>query len=120
MDYPTIKFRYNHGEKYTVVEIAKRVRLLSKHLMLAEVMAIARDLKEGREWEPEYAMISTWDGIGMLQMETKQPPNPYLAQIQRWKDQRELLEAGAAGDVQAAIRYCQMELNNEISHGAMG
>ena len=48
------------------------------------------------------------------------PPNPYLEQAAKWKMQRELLEAGAAGDVEAAIKYCKMELAGEINHSAMG
>ena len=27
---------------------------------------------------------------------------------------------GAAGDAEAAIKYCKMEMNGEINHGAMG
>lgn len=76
----------------------------------------------GEGWEPLY-----WAVAHQLQTMKGQPwtytfttpPNPYDEQIRVWKEQRELLEKAAAGDAEAAIAYCKLELSGGINHGCM-
>ena len=90
---------------------------------LSEAMQIARYMINGGGWEPPY-----WIVAYQLERLKNQPwtytittpPNPYTEQIRIWEEQHALLKKAAAGDAEAAIAYCKMELNGEINHGAMG
>lgn len=46
--------------------------------------------------------------------------NPYVAHFKQQEEYSALCERGAAGDVEAAITYCKLELEGKVSHGAFG
>jgi hypothetical protein len=120
-----VTLKPNHG--FTPTELAKAIHGFSSY-DLKDSLIIARLMIRGEGWEPEPPSLKFTDDEakspnfywGWFNFKIEYPPNPYQEQAARWKMQRELLEKGAAGDAEAAIRYCQMELNHEISHGAMG
>jgi hypothetical protein len=120
-----IKLKPWHGFENTA--LAKALRSFI-HLGISEAWTATHALQKGDTVEiPTGAFKITnaeaedpnfW--MGWFEFIITLPPNPYLEQAAKWKMQRELLEKGAAGDTEAAIKYCQMELAGEISHGAMG
>lgn len=108
----------------TAPQLAVWVRdIAPNQYTLSEAMYIARCMIRGEGWEPPYEIVA----YQLERMEGQPwsytittPPNPYVEQIQIWKEQRELLEKAAAGDAEAAIAYCKLELSGGINHGCMG
>lgn len=120
-----VTLKPDHG--FTALTLAKAIHGFSSY-DLNESLFIARHLINGEFWQPEPPTLKFTDKEaqhptfywGWFDFQITMPPNPYKDQAERWKAQRAILEAGAAGDAEAAIKYCQMELNHEINHGAMG
>jgi hypothetical protein len=108
----------------TAAQLAGWVREVAPdEYTLAEALYIARCMIRGERWQPPYGIVA----YGLKHLPSQPwsytittPPNPYIEQARLWKEQRALLEKAAAGDADAAIAYCKMELNGEINHGAMG
>ena len=46
--------------------------------------------------------------------------NPYAEHFREQSEYYALRDRGAAGDVEAAIAYCKLEVQGLVSHGAMG
>lgn len=121
----SIKLKPWHGFENAALAKALRSFIL---LGLNETMDVMRALQRGEavEIQPESFKISNRQAtdpnfwMGWFEFYITLPPNPYLEQVEKWKVQRELLQRGAAGNVEAAIKYCQIELAGEINHGAMG
>ncbi len=116
----SVKVTLKPAHGFTALTLAKAIHDLTSYPS-QESLAIARSLLEGHAWEPppsdlkEATFHSNW-----LDFQITMPSNPYLDQVAKWEMQHAILLKGAAGDAEAAIRYCQMELNHEIDHGAMG
>ena len=120
LDDVTIRYTYDLPEgEHTAIEVAQEVRSLWPSHSPVAAMTIARALMNGEGWEPPYSEVHYPKSAKILSYDITWPPNPYRAQAEEWRVQHELLKKGAAGDAEAAIAYCLLELNNEINHGPM-
>ena len=123
----SVRVTLNPEHRFTALQLARAIQGFTS-FSSTECLGIARYMLEGKAWEPPPPVLKLSDEEavnptfywGWFDFQITMPPNPYQDQAEKWKAQRAILEAGAAGDAAAAIRYCQMELNHEINHGAMG
>lgn len=109
-------------------ELAKWVRKVAPaQYTLIEAMAIARDLINGKVWEPPYGAVAY-----QLQNLKNQPwtytittpPNPmreaYEERRRVYEEGQELARRGAEGDAEAAIAFCGLFLTGAMENWAMG
>lgn len=95
------------------------------------LLYIARCISRGEGWQPEYLELSesvrkalrrndfSSDIIKLVQFETDDPFERERIERQKHNDLiSDLLKRGATGDAEAAIKYCQLEFEGKISHGA--
>jgi hypothetical protein len=83
------------------------------------VLDITRSLQAGKPWCPGVGIVEDPEDGGMFcSVEIEGDVDPYKEMFSKWDEHQALLERGAAGDAEAAIAYCKLELNHEVSHGA--
>ena len=116
------------------VELANWVRHATPHLITnaKDALAVAACLIKGEKWEPEFYMLA--DNLKQAYGTYIKEVNPfcnvtivdvpednqYTRHFATQKGYYDLMCKGAAGDAEAAIAYCKLELSGDVSHGAMG
>jgi hypothetical protein len=83
-------------------------------------LLIADELIDGRTYELYLSAEEKAAGEAWCNIEKVVYDNPYAAHFKEQNGYYELRDKGAAGDAEAAIAYCKLELEGLVSHGAMG
>jgi hypothetical protein len=86
-----------------------------------EALVIAREFRDKGTWNVEDTFIlrPTFEQ-GPWTCVVEKHGDPWEEHFRLAAEHHELLKRGAAGDVEAAIAYCKLELGNKVSHGAIG
>jgi hypothetical protein len=90
---------------------------------LSEALVIARSLKNGGSWEIDSTEVTPPNEkdpcLGVIQPEPEDDNAAFWKTIQLEIAHCEnLLGRGAAGDIEAAIEYCKLELAGKVPHAA--
>lgn len=107
----------------SAIELVKYLRTI---MWRGDVMTTGDILQVARSLQQTSLTVET--GMVRCDLETNElvtvvataRENPYTAAYRRMAEGYELLKRGAAGDVEAALLYCKMELAGEIIHGPIG
>jgi len=82
-------------------------------------LAFADDLLRGGQFELYLTAAEKAAGEAWCNIEKVVYVDPYAADRAEQARYYELRDKGAAGDAEAAIAYCKLELEGKVSHGAM-
>jgi hypothetical protein len=102
------------------LELARWLRSIRTDLTVPRALQEADDLLAGEDLEfylYGHQVIAAPDGVKLVPVVYD---NPYAAHFKEQAGYYALRDKGAAGDVDAAIAYCKLELEGKVSHGAMG
>ncbi len=119
---PTIRYTLRFKVDQTTVELANWVRSkMGDQLTLRDCLMVARALKNGEDWEPEFHLLQDPEAVGPCEFDiTPDPDDSWAIRAKEQSKLWELCERGAAGDAEAAIAWCKAELEGKVSHGAIG
>lgn len=120
---------YNVEEfKITLLPEADRLRVIrslravcSQKFTLSDITMIANAMLRGSNWSPTPEILRadprTSDLAKIANIEADLRPDPYAEQNKKRAEEQALLEAGANGDAESAIRFCKELLAGTISYG---
>jgi hypothetical protein len=98
-----------------VVSLAQWVKKVSDDKISAiSAISIARDLLKGGTWSPNELSGDYLNNSHCNIAEEELPASQYVY----YDDYSNLLRKGAAGDVESAIKYCNLALEGKVNHQA--
>ena len=102
------------------VSIARWLISVKPNLYIAGALKDADALLAGKPCELFVNDALVDSGNEILNLVKKVYEDPYTAFFKEQQDYYQLCVRGAAGDAEAAIAYCKLEVEGKISHGPMG
>ena len=114
--------------KITLLPGADRLKVLiavrgvcEGNFSLKDISMIAGGLVHGDRWSPTPEMLRAdprTSGLAKIAtIEVELRPDPYAELKRQREEESALLEAGANGDAEAAIRFCKGLLTGTITYG---
>lgn len=103
------------------VRLAIRTIYMPDVLTMHSLLEIVRSLLRGESWSPDPGLFcedpnkSFFAEIASIEIEPM--PDPWAELNKKRAEEQKLLEAGASGDAEAAIRFCKELLAGTISYG---
>lgn len=86
----------------------------------SELMYIVDCILKGETWRPDYALIDrkAYELSPYFNVEFVKIEDPWAERIALQESYWELCRKGAAGDAEAAMAFCKLEMENKVNHGA--
>lgn len=85
-----------------------------------QALMVADDLLNGCRFELYLSAEEKAAGDALCTITEIVVENPWKAHFDEQARYHELCTRGAAGDVEAAIAFCKLEVEGKVSHGAIG
>lgn len=108
------------SNRVALAQWVRRLRVCNGHMTLPRALQTADDMLQGQTFE--WYLFPDEIDLGKFLCDIVEVPyeNPYQTHFDEQKEYAKLLEKGAAGDTDAAIAYCKLEMEGKVSHGAFG
>lgn len=118
-----MKYKITVSKDFDRLKFAKwalKLKYFSHAMSVPIALKMADDLMRGCEFEEYLSNEEKIAGDAVCTITEIVYVDPYTEHFKVQSEYFALRDRGAAGDAEAAIAYCKLEVQGLVSHGAMG